>query len=205
MAILITAPELPIAFAENPKAGCSAVKIALWHAIDAARGGPTTYRGNPHTRDGPWYACDQSPTGKETFGVVRDPFARLYSAFHSKLRGRTETTLERWRQMGADRCGGFADFVRLLPSIPANALDRHWRPQKDNIPAGTNRLFRLEAADELEAYLLERIGQPLGVFRVSHYVVPLVDAYTEECEAITRHVYAADFERFGYSERIKRP
>lgn len=205
MAVIVyfTAPELPVALVRNPKCASSAIKIALWQAIDDARG-VTTFDGQPHGfhGTGPWDTSPNASHGKEVFAVVRDPFKRLYSGFESKMTGRGDRVIALWRLIGGETKGDFADFIRLLSKMPPNKLNTHWRPQVINVPEKVDRIFRLEEPDVVNAYLMDKIGRSMGVFRKSQYTMPYQQAYTPELEEIVRHIYAKDFARFNYPDRI---
>jgi hypothetical protein len=205
MMALFTAPELPVTFVQNPKAGCTSVKEAMWKSIDR-RGGVPTFVGRPPPGPGPWMP-DPRPAAmeKETFAVVRHPLARLYSAYWNKIRmpaGReafaSVEKLRHWRDLNIATDPGLGGFLDLISTSPPDQLDMHWRPQHLNLTDRIDNLFKLERPEVLAAYLNDKLGEQLGQSRSSTYSIPIQEAFTPTILAKAVALYAEDFLRFGY-------
>jgi hypothetical protein len=145
------------------------------------------------------------------FAFVRDPFARIASAWMNKIESPPDTPAQaRLFAMNAGLCAGmslddFVEWVRQdLRSV--GRVDPHWRPQADFVTDATGRLCvdflgRLEALDDDFAAVESRIGPVEGMrhrnrSRIENDPARLL---SPRAAAIVREVYARDFEVLGYA------
>jgi hypothetical protein len=191
--LIYTAPELAIALLQVGKAASTAIKTAMWRAVARARGEPELAEDWPKLNKLP-RAELRAAIAKETFMVVRDPLERFWSAYHNKILGRDPGVLARLtRRYGAVEALGPDEFARLIADDPDEVADRHFCPQTV-LRRGVriDRWFRYERLDEVDAYLRERIGEPLGVANVNRSKPAMT--FAPETEARLRRYYAEDYE-----------
>ena len=145
------------------------------------------------------------------FTFVRDPYARVLSAFADKV-------LRKRRQARGfyDRIGGVGegppDFVAFLRYLEAGGLhaDAHWAPQADLMllpVADFDLVGRVETLGRDLATVLDRVFGAPPPERLRR-AGPRTDAaarfaeiWTPEAVALVNALYAADFELFGYRRR----
>ena len=133
-----------------------------------------------------------------SFAIVRDPLARLISAYKHAWRHRElaqGTSLERW----------FDDYLLLRQSYPY-AYDNHLRPQVDFLLPGA-KLFRMEdQMDQLLVWLQQTFGINPDATLDHHNTGELAtrDLRVEKrpisagfLDKVTEF-YAADYRQFGY-------
>jgi hypothetical protein len=132
-------PTLGLAYVTNPKAACTSAKLALWRRADALNGTSTFRRGlNPHSLEqGPWLNPEELTNAHLTsvsyFTVVRDPYARLLSAYLNKKDNPNEQ-FWRWCQRRFGQVPPtFREFILRMVEVPEQQRDRHVRPQWINI------------------------------------------------------------------------
>jgi len=132
-------PPLGLAYVTNPKAACTAVKLALWRRADALNGASTFGCGkNPHSiADGPWLNPEQFTRAQlesaAFFTVVRDPHVRLLSAYLNK-KDNPQEQFWKWCQRRFGHVPPtFKEFVSRLVEVPEQQRDRHVRPQWINV------------------------------------------------------------------------
>lgn len=143
------------------------------------------------------------------FTVVRDPYARLASAYLHKVsngvKGRRQV-VENYRCANPEKVS-FVEFCRFLAQ-GGRDLNPHWYRQVDLIPCGFERLHyvgRVESLDEALAQIAERLdGRLEGRVRSvqvhgTNAVGKLRGLYCAETMAIIRQLYAADFTAFDYT------
>lgn len=143
-----------------------------------------------------------------TFTVVRDPYARLLSAYLDKFQPGHKYIGRYGAQVAAHDAGRitYPGFCRWL-AAGGEAVNAHWMAQT-RLAGAVDRLDFVGRVETLEAdmgALLARIdGSP--EVRVARAGPPptgasarLAEHYDAECRQIVAEVYAADFARFGYS------
>ncbi|APZ53469.1 Sulfotransferase family protein [Salipiger abyssi] len=136
-----------------------------------------------------------------SFAVVRDPLARLKSAYHFQR--------EALKTIPADR--SFEDWFRLrLPGLKAGNYfdDNHLVPQSKIVPPDA-KVFRLEdGLDRIVGYLDALEGAETGPRTITPQNVrakaggdkPAPAAFlAPDLVAQIQDVYAEDYERFGYA------
>lgn len=199
-------------YLNNAKVGCTTVKASLWAAISDC---PPAQVVNVHAIEGSPFENDIRTLdwAEEAFvfTFVRNPFARLVSAYLNKVRPPNDQV---WPDF-ATRHGrdpkqpiSFDAFVEFVAGIAPEQNDPHWRPQHINTlhPFVTpNFVGDLALMDQLLPELLVQLfpGRNTGsVARRQHstgagdnYRSHLTDSGTI---ARIKSLYAADFELFGY-------
>lgn len=128
-------------------------------------------------------------TSVRVVGMVRNPFARLVSAYHRP------GFVTPWES-----------FVARVCDYDDDEIDPHLRSQVACLPDHAE-MFRIEDEDSWGRYcrVLEdcigRYPEGLGVHNQTEHE-PWPTFYTDETAEAVRVRYAADFERFGYSTGI---
>lgn len=200
-------------YLNNPKAGCSTVKASLWSAIC---GTPQAVAGNVHDIEASPFTNEPTPEdGIEdtvVFTFVRNPFARVISAYVNKIVQRRDHVWPRFaRAHGLDPDAeiGFDTFVECIATIRPENHDPHWRAQSINTLAAylqPNFIGALEHIDtELPALLARLFPSGDGAMRTRNRHG--TDASTrirdylrsEATRARLLDIYGEDFERFGYA------
>lgn len=129
------------------------------------------------------------------FAVVRDPYKRLESEYNYRHNqpGSYKNSLKFWEWVikSLDRA-----------SIDPTYLDNHIRPQSDFLADGVD-VFKLEdgldiVAQKVSAFL--KLDTSVGIGQKNASNKPAVE-WTDEALAIVNDFYAADFSRFGYSQK----
>lgn len=147
----------------------------------------------------------QSTEGLKTFAFVRDPYARLYSAYVNKI-----VDAERRGGKNIFRCHGmsfgmpFDDFVRRTCALDDHHIDRHLRSQAwfltDKQGLIPDFIGHLETFAEDWQQLREAIPA-LGDIGHRNRAAGDVDFrsyYSEQSLQLVKRRYAKDFELFGY-------
>lgn len=200
-------------YLNNPKVGCSTVKANLWSAVD---GCPVKSIRDVHAIEGSPFEREIATLdwagGAFVFTFVRNPYARIVSAWRNKAVDRRDGTWESFarRHGHADPTApiGFDAFVEFIATVPPEEQDPHWRPQHLNTLhpfVQPNLLADLETMDRQLPQILARLfpGRPAGIAsRARHstgarhgFAVQLGDDGTAKR---LRQLYAGDFEAFGY-------
>lgn len=143
-----------------------------------------------------------------TFAVVRNPYARLLSAYRSKIgmaRPKTRQRFKGYFDLGEDE--SFEAVVRRIGEWPEDRrLNWHFAPQSDVLQLGRIDYDEIMKMEDLpgafEKVTRRVIGRPL---ELRYYDVRptgagdrTLEAYDPELLAIVNDVFAADFENFGY-------
>ncbi|HEY2706613.1 MAG TPA: sulfotransferase family protein [Caulobacteraceae bacterium] len=150
------------------------------------------------------------------FAFVRNPYARLYSAYKSKIADLTSPYIgvrkTIWELSGKrsspDNGPPFDAFVRYVVELPDPSRDGHWRSQTgilclDLIDYGF--LARFERFGEDFAIVLRSLGAPDDLrggldLVVNASATPLTERpYNAALAQLVYEAYAADFEAFGYA------
>jgi hypothetical protein len=152
------------------------------------------------------------------FAVVRHPAARLWAAWQSKFLLREPRWLEEFAAAPwlpripattEDVVSDFGRFAASLASDPDQPVmrDRHFMRQARLIGVATpyTRVYDTREIpallDDLGAHLRGRGWEGTLALRQSNEtpLAPLAAAFTPEVQAAIQAVYAADYERFGYT------
>jgi hypothetical protein len=156
------------------------------------------------------------------FTIVRNPYARLISAYNDVLRpdadGRCRLQKEADRLLDVRRrlidarpseCDRlkFEEFIEVLPHVGASAMNRHWQPQNMVILGEYIQydvVAQLERLEESLPSIQAGIGAelPFDIKLNESGEVRVREWYTQKLAAIVRDVYSADFHRFHYDAEI---
>jgi hypothetical protein len=224
-----------IVFVVTPKAACTSVLWALAHvqgecaeSFATAAGAEVTRRLTIHDL-AKWHGATRlehladselaeldARHGWFIFGIAREPLARVWSSWQSKLLLREPAFVARFGDAawfprpptsGAQIVADFERFVDALRADPAlAAADPHWAPQtlilRGDSFSHVGRVEQLEATyAKLEDHL-RGMGWDgtLPRARDNRGILPLQPGWLRPStiEAIA-DVYAADFARFGYA------
>jgi Sulfotransferase family len=159
------------------------------------------------------------------FIVVRDPFARVYSAWFDKFVPRADGNVAmpalagKLRLLHQARFGrqgthepdhlSFRMFVQLVGDEKPDDMDPHWRPQV--LLGAFDRVHyhlvgHLADVAAVAPEIARRVGAPEPMVFHRHRRTPagtrLDRIYDEELAAIVRRVYSADFATFGFATAI---
>ncbi len=206
-----------------PKVACTTVKTVLRRLEDLPASNDVHEEG-PRLEDFPTSEIATMLTSPDwlRFAFVRNPYARLFSAYKSKigntwdreydwLRDRIRDTFDYPRRNGC-RVGtvSFDDYVRFIAESddPQVTRDGHIAVQveilqQDCIPYDVLGRFERFRPD-FEA-ILTRLGAPPEIRALTGDVLnptpylPLAAAYRRELANIVHAVYEADFEQLGYA------
>jgi hypothetical protein len=190
--LIFTAPELPIAFVQIGKTASTAIKQAMWRAVARARGDADLAEDWP--RLGRLAPEDRAAElAKETFTVLRDPLERFWSAYHSKMGGRDVVISAKLAaRYGVAEDVGLDQLARLIAEDPEGVGDRHFAPQAALLSGlRIDRWFRYERLDEVDAYLRDRIDEPLALANVNPDKPGM--AMAPETETLLRRYYSDDY------------
>lgn len=226
-------PERKVVFVPMPKAGCTSL---LWMLADIAgykkdRFHRSTGRavsqemtihdintwGSRHR----WKDLSQEERDRIArddswlrFTTVRDPAARLWSAWQSKLLLREPAIADKFTerswfpripQSTNDIREDFLSFVKALAEPPTTRpFDVHWAPQTDILrtaPAPTY-VGHVETMGDVVAFLTNRLGPVVARFRPPRENSSLLRydpaVYDEESVDLVNELYARDFAELGY-------
>lgn len=214
------APARRLVYLNNAKVACSSIKKALWLAFDPESFDPN--RG-PHDRvTAPFcrtledIAADIDAFMSATFfAVVRNPYARLLSAYldkisindggHSKPRDTSvwHPFCRRYR-LSASATPTFREFLQMVTSEDPSLIDQHFAPQHINILhsfASCDFIGHMEEMIDVWRFLA-----PFGVKEAEHRPhnttanTSIAEFYGPEEIELVRSSYAEDFDLFGYSD-----
>lgn len=173
---------------------------------------PSDLRGDEITQIPESYFC---------FIFVRNPYARVFSAYWSKVRS-TDARKKRFRDTVRQRIGGPSDrivsFSEFCHFLKSGGLydDPHWLPQA--CYAATLGIDYIDAIGKVEtladdaAAILGRTFPDDGPIQFANRSGSRNDAesfmsayYDADCTNIVRELYADDFTMFGYDTALPEP
>jgi hypothetical protein len=224
----IVLPDLRIVFLPVPKAGCTTL---LWLLAELAGLSTDSFADSTLPEVSPGLTvhdmslwpdenrfANYSGPGRDRimqengwlrFTVVRDPPARLWSAWYSKLFLREPRFAEifgdadwfpRIPERPTDLLVDFRTFVAALPS--GEVEDVHWAVQSDLVSQlPIEHVGKVEQVGETLALLRAHVGDerwPVGPRQENRSALPMPAAYDEPTADVLLERYAADFEQFGY-------
>ncbi len=206
-------------YVNNPKCACTTIKTVLWQnevyqktgAIEEVR----IPRGVENMPFDNTLDAIQPQKPYFCFSIVRNPFVRVLSAFLNKFPNIHSQNRARLQFLGRhgladDTDVSFEQFVDLICTENPARLNVHWRPQ--------HMLLGPSLLQPLYIGHLERFGDDMPdilrtIFRNPHMALSvsknasnagdkLDRFYTPVLENRIRQLYTADFEIFGYSDRL---
>lgn len=212
-----------------PKAACSKIKLVL-QQLEGLPLPPDPlrihYRDEPGLRFVP--SIDDFSTAEAAeiltadhwfrFAFVRNPYARLFSAYKSQVMD-LRSPYVGFREAIRGHAGyptpaggtpgrvGFADFVRYIATQPDPQRDGHWKSQTETLQRqfiAYDFIGHVETFQQDFAQLLHRFDAPAELLanldkRVNTTAqLPLAAAYSKELADLVYEIYAEDFVAFGY-------
>ena len=146
------------------------------------------------------------------FAFVRDPYARLLSAYLNKIAGNTPEKKDVLNRLGLsadilETPVSFAQFISVVEATAPLERDLHWREQTLVLQPDIIRydfIGRFEQFDRDIRQVFHRIGPDAETWwhredRHGTGASQRMDAfYTPDVRARVHAIYAADFETFGY-------
>jgi len=149
------------------------------------------------------------------FAVVRNPYARIFSAWQSKLLLREPLQSEPFLRCeffnrpirdDSDIAAAYEGFLEHLLELDVAHLDAHWKSQVDLLRPDIisySKIARLEQVDELIAALAAHIGAqfplPLSDRPKNESLIPYSRKFvTNRSVEIIKKIYAKDFDLFRY-------
>jgi cephalosporin hydroxylase len=204
------APDERFLYLANAKAGSSTMKAFLLNGLATRRETPgSSWVHGPAnwSRD---YDSALADPDLFTFTVVRNPFTRILSAYLDKIGrpGILRNQFNAQNGFGYDDEVGFEQFLKILAEDTA-ILDQHYRPQVENTYAASLDLDMVLTLEHLRpniAALAQRTGLEASLPDKSAHSTDasrkIKTYFSDEAIALTRQIYAADFDLFGYSPEI---
>jgi len=200
----------------NAKAGSSNIKRALIRSVlgTGKNLSNTTWPHSAEWWDDPAALCEvERPY---TFGIVRNPYTRVLSAYLDKICRAGILREQFYWQHGLpnDLEIGFEAFLELLLK-PGSIHDQHYRTQADNLYLGGMHIDLVFPLEDYTRHLDELRGRIPNL--VDEYAAsPESSAqkhatkssekidryYSQEAIALVQEVYRADFDAFGYSRHL---
>lgn len=147
--------------------------------------------------------------------VVREPYARILSAWLNKLEGPAPAHFRRFPGYGLSGPEGFEAFVRWLDNGGLRAK-RHWTPQADLLMQPVEKFSRIARVENLPHDIAgclrdlgldpspaSRLDSPhkveAGTAKITKAADRLSAYYTDTSREIVGRLYRMDFEMFGYA------
>ncbi len=213
-----------------PKAACSKIKLVL-QPLEGLPLPPEPlrihYRDEPGLRFVPSLANFTTAEAAKIltaadwlrFTFVRNPYARLFSAYKSQVMELASPYVG-FREAIRQHAGyptapggtlgrvGFADFVKYIATQPDEQRDGHWKSQAESMQRTMihyDFIGRVETFAQDFTTVLQRFNAPPGLLttlteRVNTTAqLPLAAAYNKELADLVYTMYAADFASFGYA------
>lgn len=200
-------PQEPVFYNRIPKAANSTVMTVLAQHSTFSRAGATRAKSRMLRPSRMTAAQVAGLAAGEAFRFtfVRDPYARVLSAYRDKILGAKRQLDRHFRVAPGGSVPTFTEFCRFLADRGL-WLDAHWAPQADLLllpPDDFDLIGRVETLDRDLTTVVAR------VFGATHdqgrRAGPVTDAtdrvasdYTDEARAIVARLYRRDFDIFGY-------
>ena len=218
-------PELGILYVSIPKVACTSLKLTFNNLYG---GNPDIRPGQIHNVENqPWQHVTDSglrdlarriESGElRPVTFVRNPFSRALSCYRNQfefpLRNWEKTNRVHLRSLLLDdpmRPATFLEFLAAVGRKKSVDMNGHWRPQADFVMAKDIPYSFIGHQETLGDDLKElgrMIGKDFSSLRVpsknrTGAGTMLGDYYTPEAIDLVRHIYATDFEIFGYSKDL---
>ena len=223
-------PQFNLIYVSVPKCASTTIKAAL--AALNRKQSPSLDRLHTRRRTGllspsrvglsTFYRIATSPTSLR-FAFVRNPYARLVSAWADKFRDKPLVSGDAFVELylrhrlaagrslpyGKDQTLSFAEFAEFASATARQRLNAHWNLQDDllNMPGlDLNLIGRVECFAEDFRRVLDSVG---SAGRASQFIEARYNAsqhiawqnyYTPQLAKRVHNAYERDFDRFGYSQ-----
>lgn len=212
MTVLI--PDKRLFFASTPKTACSSIKHLFFQLENDRLFEPFIAKGqqrNIHNAAYPGMLRDQFPPRIKDFHrvtVVRDPVARLLSAYGNRIVVKRELSRDiagpHLDRLGLDPDPSLETFIDLLEQYQqANpSTFHHTRPASDFIgtdPGFYHRIYRMDELDTFARDMCDRMGKPrlpIAVMKAHGPKFSPADLTRAQQEKIRRY-YAEDYRLYG--------
>lgn len=200
-------------YLHNAKSGCSTVRATLIREASRTGAFPQIPDGDLPPGvvhgPGPWWSKAAHLISRSTrsFTLVRNPFARILSAYLDKICRPNHIREQFLDSLGLARDSdiSFEQFLDLIDPA-TQMLDEHWQPQVENVLWGAapiSRVFYLESFAESNEDLRRMLGlRTEFIVRQEHATgasSKLAEHLTPRAVDRIRSIYAGDFDAFGYS------
>lgn len=201
-------------YVNNAKAACSTIKATMMRAILINRkmlAPPEFSEQEVHGRHEYWNTNlhDIAAGRTRIFTVVRNPYARVLSAYLDKICKpgilRAQFCLQHGFALDAEI--GFSTFLRTLDESDGFFVcDQHWRPQVENVYLGSlgpMRIHYLENFAQTLPDLMSFLDWEMALVDWKNHATgatnKVAEIYDAETVALVQKLYRDDFEAFGYS------
>lgn len=206
-------PEHKLAYVHIPKTGTRSVRAALaafllgGDAADEEIRDKIAKASEQYERLAAPEEIAELSTDYLTFGFVRNPLDRLYSAYRDKVVGAVGSSPQTIFERHGIRTGTtFADFVRRVADLSDEESDRHLCSQSHFLYASdrlvVSYLGTFERLDECWTQLAEGRGFPGLPRRNISGAEDYREVYTAELARVVARRYERDIEAFGYGHDV---
>jgi len=160
-----------------------------------------------------------------SFAFVRNPYARLVSAWADKFQGKPlvagnsfidlylthRAAIDPGLPQGPEQTLPFAQFVDFAIASSGQRINAHWQSQDDllNMPGlGLDFIGKVESLPHDFGRVLDHVGadqrirRMIGVYHNTSQHWPWPDYYTDALAARVRRAYERDFDRFNYAGAV---
>jgi len=155
-----------------------------------------------------YYSNPRKASEYYKFTFVRNPWARLVSAYHFLLKGGMNSTDKNWAKINLIEFSSFGDFVRSWVNDENINSYIHFIPQYKFISDG-NGVIKADFVGKTEnietdfPIVIAKLGMDSALLHLNETKnnsdsKSYMDLYDEETKGIVASVYARDIELFGY-------
>ncbi len=144
------------------------------------------------------------------FAIVRNPYARLLSAYLNKFQKQTKKTKKFARDLQADERIGFAEFVMQVSKQKPEDMNPHWRVQYNNIYCDRIKYDKFVKFEDYETQFRRVLDRFFDHTRIENVRKGQFNAgekmpayYNAELAGIVRDTFKIDFEQFNYPASLE--